>query len=970
MAIESLEARLLFSGPTAALDATQAVPAAGAHTYAFTVDYSDSAPVNVSTLGDNNVTVTGPNDFSQPGHFVSAASASGVTEASYSISFPGIGLTDFNNGTYTVSQVGYDAASDAGVADANGAGFTAATIGTFPVDLPAAPQLQLTSPVFTPGTYLAGSPVSFHATVTNGGDAVEPTFTLAVALSPTAQFVSGSIIVLASATISQSLAPGQSMIVNVPDAVIPASTAMGGYYIGAQINYGSGGIIQNIGAFTSPNPGIMVAPPPPPGAPPPAIGGLDSGFGSDGVVRDATGLSTTTAVAQQTDGKTLAVGAVDMPNGTVAFGISRFNADGSLDTTYGQTTANGVTTPGTGTVITPFGGDDTPIALIIQPDGKALVAGTSVAAGGSGASQFALARYNPDGSLDTTFGNGGRVLTSFGGPSPGAPAGSPPASADVAEAMLLLSNGQIIVAGHSNAGGTQEFALAQYNANGTPDTTYGNNGRVLTGFLGGADSANAIAFDPHNGDIMASGSAANPTTGQVEFAVAAYRPNGALDPTFGQGGKVLTSINGQDDESYGVAVNPLGFVAATGATYVTSPAGTASSSVATVMYTPAGTPDRHFGGRGIVTTNLSQPGVANQIEFNANGSVLVAGGTVASLSNVDASDIEVALVQYTASGALDTTFASGKPLILNFSGTTSDAAHSPVATAPIVGGSTSSAAEAALGLLSQQHAIVQAYGELVVVADSGSETAVAEVVSTGASLADAVRTTGPSSVITGTKGSANVTVTNSGDQAATGTLTVTVYASLDESVESGDTLLADMSNAKLSLKSSASKVYKFKFQFPSTLADGDYYIVAEIAPTISQTNLDSSDEVAHSASPVAVAVPLVDLTGPALSTPTGLKAGSVTILPLTIEDDGNVAASETISVQAVASDGATPSSGDVTLDTSTLKLKLKVDASGAYKLHVTLPASLPSGTYYLLVVLTGANDLDDVLAGNDPLVVD
>ncbi len=86
-----------------------------------------------------------------------------------------------------------------------------------------------------------------------------------------------------------------------------------------------------------------------------------------------------------------------------------------------------------------------------------------------------------------------------------------------------------------------------------------------------------------------------------------------------------------------MAVNPLGFVAATGATYTTSAGGTVNSSVATVMYTQAGALDRHFGGRGIVTTNLSQPGVANQIEFNANGSLLIAGGTVASLSNIVAS---------------------------------------------------------------------------------------------------------------------------------------------------------------------------------------------------------------------------------------------------------------------------------------------------------------------------------------------
>lgn len=111
MAIEQLETRLLFSGPTASLDPQQAAPVAGAHTYAFTVDYTDAVAIDPSTLGNDDLTVTGPNNFSQPGQFLSEASGSGQTEASYSISFPGIGLTDFNNGAYTVTQAAYDPAS-------------------------------------------------------------------------------------------------------------------------------------------------------------------------------------------------------------------------------------------------------------------------------------------------------------------------------------------------------------------------------------------------------------------------------------------------------------------------------------------------------------------------------------------------------------------------------------------------------------------------------------------------------------------------------------------------------------------------------------------------------------------------------------------------------------------------------------------------------------------------------------------
>ena len=155
--------------------------------------------------------------------------------------------------------------------------------------------------------------VSFHATVTNTGDAVESSFTLAVALSATPQFTPGTLILLGNTTIDQGLAPGQSMIATVTDDVIPASTAVGGYYLGAEINYTSGNITQGPGAFVSPGPGVSVTPPTPAARATVTIGGLNAGFGSGGVVRQTTGLSTTTAIAQQTDGKTLAIGECKRP---------------------------------------------------------------------------------------------------------------------------------------------------------------------------------------------------------------------------------------------------------------------------------------------------------------------------------------------------------------------------------------------------------------------------------------------------------------------------------------------------------------------------------------------------------------------------------------------------------------------------------------------------------------------------------
>ena len=132
--IERLEARILYSNPTATLDPQQATPAAGAQNYTFTVDYTDTSAIQLATLGNDDVIVSGPN-FNQPGHFVSQSAISGGVQVNYSLGFPAGGLTDVNNGTYVVSQNGYNARSGAGVANVLGTGFPAGTIGSFNINL-------------------------------------------------------------------------------------------------------------------------------------------------------------------------------------------------------------------------------------------------------------------------------------------------------------------------------------------------------------------------------------------------------------------------------------------------------------------------------------------------------------------------------------------------------------------------------------------------------------------------------------------------------------------------------------------------------------------------------------------------------------------------------------------------------------------------------------------------------------------
>jgi len=188
----------------------------------------------------------------------------------------------------------------------------------------------------------------------------------------------------------------------------------------------------------------------------------------------------------------------------------------------------------------------------LQPNGKIVVAG------GSGL----LARYRPNGSLDPSFGDGGYAEPHFTYPV-------------FVSAVVLQPDGRIVVAGSSSppdANAVSEFMLARYNADGSPDTAFGTDGVTYTAFPEPGPSwsagAHALAILP-DGKIVAAGTAglndpAGPCFPPSSFALARYTAGGALDPTFGDGGLVQTSFNGQDTLA-GIAVRSDGKIVASGA---------------------------------------------------------------------------------------------------------------------------------------------------------------------------------------------------------------------------------------------------------------------------------------------------------------------------------------------------------------------------------------------------------------------
>ena len=346
-------------------------------------------------------------------------------------------------------------------------------------------------------------------------------------------------------------------------------------------------------------------------------GRLDRKFGADGkVLTDfGSGSDVLTALAIQSDGKIVASG-YSFAGGTADFALARYNPDGTLDATFNAT----------GKVLTDFSGPggDFAHALAIQSDGKILAAGISDQSAGNG--DFALARYNPDGTLDSTFNATGKVLTDFSGSG----------SDDFANWMGLAiqEDRKIVVAGSSEASGTPDFALARYNPDGTLDSTFNATGKVLTDLSasGSDDFANALALQS-DGKIVAAGLSI--ASGNYDFALARYNPNGTLDATFNATGKVLTDFTGAGsaDLAYGLAIQLDGKIVVAGSSF----AGGTAYDFALTRYNLDGILDATFNATGKVLTDFSGSGsddVAYALALQSDGKI-VAGGLSTTSTTAD-----------------------------------------------------------------------------------------------------------------------------------------------------------------------------------------------------------------------------------------------------------------------------------------------------------------------------------------------
>ncbi|HQX99461.1 MAG TPA: T9SS type A sorting domain-containing protein, partial [Flavobacteriales bacterium] len=309
----------------------------------------------------------------------------------------------------------------------------------------------------------------------------------------------------------------------------------------------------------------------------------------------------------QPDGKIVVAG--ESNNGTDDdFALARYTTDGSLDNSFG---VNGKETTAFGT------GDDIGQSIAIQPDGSIVVAG---GANNGTDSDFAVARYNTDGTLDNSFSGDGKMTTDFG-------------TDDYGRSVAIQPDGKVVVAGYSNNGLYSDLSLARYNTDGTLDNTFSGDGKVTTDVGPYSDFGYSVAIQP-DGRIIVAG-------GYSYFAVARFNTDGTLDNSFSDDGKVTTDI-GSGEFGQSVAIQPDGRIVVAG--YVGY--GT-NSEFAVVRYNMDGTLDNSFSDDGIVTTDFGTgDDYGYSVAIQPDAKIVVSGK-----ANGD-----FALARYNTDGTLDNSF--------------------------------------------------------------------------------------------------------------------------------------------------------------------------------------------------------------------------------------------------------------------------------------------------------------------------
>lgn len=346
-------------------------------------------------------------------------------------------------------------------------------------------------------------------------------------------------------------------------------------------------------------------------------GVIDSSFGTGGIAHT---INPGTSILIQPDGKIIVTGNAYNNGNSNNFSLERLNPNGTIDSTF-----NGI-----GYRIDVIRGQDECHAALLQPDGKIVL-------GGNGTGYPAFARYKPNGSFDSSFGTNGKIIEyRFGNNA-------------AIYSVLLQPDGKIVAIGNVyNVLGPpppppmkNDFLVLRYKSNGTPDSSFGINGIVITDLghgNGEYDFAYAGALQP-DGKILAAGST-EPIGGH--FAMARYLPNGNLDSSFGddRNGVVITDVTraGASDIAYSMALQANGKIVLGGRSR------NATNTFAVARYLPNGSLDSAWGNDGTVNTDMGgYNDQVNAIAIQSDGKIIAVGYAK---DSIDHSTLHTAIARY------------------------------------------------------------------------------------------------------------------------------------------------------------------------------------------------------------------------------------------------------------------------------------------------------------------------------------
>lgn len=374
------------------------------------------------------------------------------------------------------------------------------------------------------------------------------------------------------------------------------------------------------------------------------VGILDPSFGQGGTVLTPilSSYDRTEEVLVQPDGRIIVVGST-YDNGATGIALARYESDGTLDTTFGDA---GVRISFTTDSI----GIDAAAAVLLS-DGRILVAGNAAPNAYIGL----LARYTTDGDLDPTFGTGGLVFF------------LEPDSSETMSDLVVRPDGRILVAGQSSDFSDFSYTdmlLAQFNADGSIDNSFGTNGRVYFN-LHDYDYAKAIVLQPDGKCLVACD-----LNNGLEMDLMRFNEGGSVDVSFGTNGlATATVVDSYADEAKDLILQPDGKIVVVG-----RDGSPAANSILLARFTTNGTLDPSFGSAGITVASYGGPwDTGNTLALQSDGKILVAGTSAEPGGSVNA----FSLARFTSTGSVDADFGTGGITRTAFADTAlEDEAHS------------------------------------------------------------------------------------------------------------------------------------------------------------------------------------------------------------------------------------------------------------------------------------------------------